>query len=88
MKYYQHIEDKGLFWEMMEMEIRPTSISYSKRKAKNGRNYENELTSKVQSLLREFNETHSQQTINHYNQIKKELEKSILQPNGRLLCTF
>jgi len=50
MKCYQHIEDKGLFWEMIKMEIRATSISYSKRKAKNQRNYENELTNKAQSL--------------------------------------
>ena len=46
------------------MKIRATSISYSKRKAKNPWNYKNELTNKAQALLREFNETHSQQTIN------------------------
>ena len=72
--YHRGIEDKGLFWEMIKMEIRAVSIAYSKRKAKTLRDYENELTNKAQALLRDYNETNSQQTIDQYNKIKKELE--------------
>ena len=72
--YYRGIDDKGLFWEIIKMEIRAVSIAYSKRKAKTLREYENELTNKAQALLRDYNETNSRQTIDQYNKIKKELE--------------
>ena len=59
---------------MIKVEIRAVTIAYSKRKAKTLRDYEAELTNKAQALLRDYNETNSQQIIDQYNKIKKELE--------------
>ena len=70
------------------MEIRATSISYSKRKAKNQRNYENELRTKhrlcyVSSTKLILNKL-STITI----KAKKKFKKNILQPNGRFLYSL
>ena len=80
--YHRGIEDKGLFWEMIKMEMRAMSIAYSKRKGKTLRDYENELTNKAQALLRDYNETNSQQTIDQQNKIIKLEHISFTRANG------
>ena len=41
------VSDKGLFWEMIKMEIRAFTIKYSKRKAKKKRDEEKALQTKL-----------------------------------------
>lgn len=40
---YQDLEDNGLLWELIKMEIRAFPISYSKQKAKMKKDYEEDL---------------------------------------------
>ena len=40
---YQDLEDKGLLWEMIKMEIRATTIIFAKCKARQTRDEEKEL---------------------------------------------
>ena len=35
--YYHNLDDRGLFWEMIKMEIRATIITYAKGKAREKR---------------------------------------------------
>ena len=47
---YKQVEDKGLLWEMIKMEIRMFTIYYSKQKAKKQKNYEQKLLQDVPRL--------------------------------------
>ena len=49
-KKHHGIEDKGLFWEMIKMEIRAFTIQYSKKKAKCTRDEESALLSEMIKL--------------------------------------
>ena len=49
-KYYGHLTDRRLFWEMIKMEIRSATITYSKNKSKSIRNREQELIRKLDHL--------------------------------------
>ena len=49
-KYYGHLTDRRLFWEMIKMEIRSATITYSKNKSKSIRNREQELVRKLHHL--------------------------------------
>ena len=50
---YQDLEDNGLLWELIKMEIRAFTISYSKQKAKMKKDYEDLIqeASKLESLV-------------------------------------
>ena len=63
LKKYQELENRGLLWEMFNMEIRATTIIFAKRKARQKRNEEKEL------LLR-FNSLEEQLRLNTMNQQK------------------
>jgi len=45
-KKYEQANDKGLYWEMIKMEIRAFIIAFSKKKAKRKRNEESILSSR------------------------------------------
>ena len=49
-KYYGHLTDRRLFWEMVKTEIRSAAIKYSKNKSKSIRNREQELLRKLDYL--------------------------------------
>jgi len=40
---YLYLDDKGLRWHLMKMEVRGSTIAYAKRKAKKRRNEEKKL---------------------------------------------
>ena len=67
-KKYQNLEDKGLLWEMIKMEIRATSIIFAKSKARKKRNEEKEL------LLR-FNSLQEQLRLNFNETTKAEMDR-------------
>ena len=48
--YYCHLTDKRLFWEMIKMEIRSATISYSKSKCKRIRDREQDILFKLDLL--------------------------------------
>ena len=49
-KKHQETEDKGLFWEMIKMEIRAFTVKFSKKKAKSKRDEEYALLSEMIKL--------------------------------------
>ena len=49
-KYYSHLTDRRLLWEMIKMEIRSATICYSKNKFKCNRNREQVLIRKLDQL--------------------------------------
>ena len=48
---YQCIEDKGLKWDLMKMEMRGFTIAFAKRKAENKRDEEKKLQAQLNELL-------------------------------------
>ena len=48
---YLYLDDKGLRWDLMKMEIRGFTIAYAKRKAKKKRNEEKKLEEQLNELL-------------------------------------
>ena len=47
---YKDLEDKGLLWEMVKMEIRSFTITFTKTKAKKCRDQEKFLTKEAERL--------------------------------------
>ena len=47
---YSNLHDKGLFWEMIKMEIRASTITFAKDKAKQKRNEEKDLLRRLNQL--------------------------------------
>jgi len=48
---YLYLDDKGLRWYLMKMEVRGSTIVYAKRKAKKKRNEEKKLQEQLNELL-------------------------------------
>ena len=47
---YCNLNDKGLFWEMIKLEIRASTIIFAKNKAKQKRNEEKDLILRLNQL--------------------------------------
>lgn len=65
---YKKVTDKGLLWEMIKMEIRASTILFSKRKAKQKRDEEKEL-------LETFNRLQEQIRLNFDEATKAEMDR-------------
>ena len=72
---YQDLEDKGLLWELVKMEIRAFTISYSKQKARMKKDYEEDLLQEVSRLENLVENCPSPEAVQKYNKVKSELEK-------------
>ena len=80
------VKDKRLFWEMLKMEFRSTTISYSKNKSKLTHVREEEVKSRLEELDRiicnNFNFPGIDPVLNEYDNLKAELQ-SIYEKKGR-----
>ena len=76
---YSDLEDDRLKWELIKMEIRTLTISYSKHKAKRRRNRETELQSRLEVLDRIIincvNREHVSAQLEEYDNLKTELDR-------------
>ena len=73
---YHEFEDKGLFWEMIKIKIRASTIIFAKRKAKRKRNEENELLTEFTLLQEKLRSNFSEATrIEMVVSKKKSLRK-------------
>ena len=85
-KYYGHLTDRKLFWEMIKMEIRSATITYSKNKSKSIRNREQELVRKLHHLdgiiCNNFSSPHIDGVLREYDELKTELQ-SIYEEKGK-----
>ena len=84
--YYSHVTDKRLFWELMKMEIRSATISFSKSKAKCISNREQELRRRIDQLdviiCDNFSSPYIDGVLREYDGLKTEL-KSIYEEKGK-----
>ena len=64
---YENVEDKGLKWDLIKMEIRGFTVKYAKTKAKRRKNEELTLQNKINELLlsleRNPNNNHAQNEL-------------------------
>ena len=65
---YEDLTDRGLFWEMVKMEIRAMSIIFAKRKARQRRDEE-------KKLLQQFSDLQEQLRSNFSDAIKVEIDR-------------
>lgn len=72
---YQDLEDHGLLWELIKMEIRAFTISYSKQKAKMKKDYEKDLVQEVSRLGNMGENCPSAEAVQRYIKVKNELDK-------------
>jgi hypothetical protein len=72
---YQGINDKGLKWDVIKMDLRSEAISYSKYLAKNKRDALKGLMEKQVNLENELSRDPSDETITQAGLIKEEIEK-------------
>ena len=70
---YKEVEDKGLFWEMVKMEIRGLTVRFSKLKAKRYRDEEKLLTSRFAELSAKLQTAYSEDDKAELERIKIKL---------------
>ena len=64
---HKDVEDKGLQWEMIKIEIRMFKIYYSKQKAKARKNYEENLLQEAQRLQKLVENRTTPEAIKEYD---------------------
>ena len=74
---YQDLEDKGLLWEMIKMEIRATTIIFAKRKARQQRDEEKELLMRFNSLQERLRHNFDESIKAEMDRVKNKLAKII-----------
>ena len=62
---YQCVEDKGLKWDLMKMEVRDFTIAFAKRKAKNKRDEEKKTTSPIKRTIVSVRKVQKQSTTTY-----------------------
>ena len=72
---YKDVQDKSLKWDLIKMEVRAHTISYSKTQAYWLREHERELTKRIQIIEENLNANSSNDTIARYKNLQYELEK-------------
>ena len=71
---YNYLENKGLRWDLIKMEIRSTTICYSKTKAKETRAKLNDAIIQVSTLEKEISNNPTDEILEKYNEHKKYIE--------------
>ena len=69
---YKEVKDKGLFWEMVKMEIRGLTVRFSKLKAKRNRDEEKLLTFGFAQLSTKLQTAYSEDDKAELEQIKNQ----------------
>jgi len=88
---YQEVESHQLLWELINMEFRSETISYSKAKGKEFKNRETYLQGKLDALDNEIcrrNNHFNQQRLDEYESIKTELKDIYEQKRQRSHVPF
>ena len=74
-KKHEQVNDKGLYWEMIKMEIRAFAIAFSKKKAKRKRDEESVLLSEMMRLQTKLQASYSDSLKTGLERIKFKLSK-------------
>ncbi|KAL9982975.1 hypothetical protein ACROYT_G005090 [Oculina patagonica] len=70
---HQQVNDKGLFWEMIKMELRAFTIKYSKRKAKKSRDEEASPKTRLISIQNKLQANHNESDKMEMDKLKAKL---------------
>ena len=76
-KKHEQVNDKGLYWEMIKMEIRAFTIAFSKMKAKRKREEESTLLSEMMRLQTQLQASYSDSLKSELERIKSKLSKIV-----------
>ena len=74
-KNLANIEDCSLKWELIKMEIRNATISYSKTQAQLRKEYENQLSARYQTLHDLLEDKYTDELLAEFIYVKMEIEK-------------
>ena len=72
---HNYLEDKGLFWDMLKMEVRGFCVQYSKRQSKIRRNAEKDLQKQIDQLMNVLKTNKSKENITQLYRLRAELNK-------------
>ena len=76
-KKYEQVDDEGLYWEMIKMEIRAFTIAFAKKKAKRKRDEESVLLSEMIKLQTKLQTSYSDSLKAKLERIKLKLSKIV-----------
>jgi hypothetical protein len=71
---YQNVDDKGLKWDLIKMELRSSMICFSKSKAKETRETIKQTVLQVEKREKELNKNPTEEILEKYNEGKKQIE--------------
>ena len=72
---YCYLEDKGLTWDMIKMEIRGFCVQYCKRKNRERRDIEKKLSEQLDSLMKTLATNRTKENITKLFRLRSELDK-------------
>ena len=72
---HKYLENKGLYWDMLKMEVRGFCVQYSKRKSKIRRSKERELQKQIDHLMNMLKTNRSKENITELYRLRVELNK-------------
>ena len=74
---YNYLTNKGLYWDMLKMEMRGFCVQYSKRKNRERRNIEKDLSDQIDALMKALATNRSKENITKLYRLRSELNKII-----------
>jgi hypothetical protein len=74
MDKYKEVKDKGLLWDLIKMEIRSSTICYSKNKAKQTRSNIKNAVVTMEKLEKQINTDPSDELLKQYHENKSYIE--------------
>jgi len=85
-RYYQHVSNKRLLWELIKLEIRNATISYAKHKAKMSINRAKDIRQQLEqpdnAICNDFFSPNINQVLQQYDHLKSELQ-SLYEDEGK-----
>ena len=69
---YNYLTDEGLYWDMIKMEMRGFCVQYSKRKNRERRNIEKDLSEQIDALMKALATRRSKENITIQAQIRAQ----------------
>ena len=70
---HNYLEDKGLYWDMIKMEVRGFCVQYTKRKNRERRNAEKNLQTQIDHLMTLLKTERSKENILKFYRLRAEL---------------
>ena len=72
---YHDVENKGVKWDLIKMEIRTATIAYAKTQARMRRDYSIDLLKDINTVESKLSTNPSDELVEQYNSLKSEFER-------------